>query len=168
MVETIIRPAALSDAAACCAIYNHYVLHTVITFEEEEVSVAEMETRLREIITVLPWLVLEEQRQMVGYAYASKWRSRSAYRYAAESTVYLHPDATGRGLGRRLYDRLIAELRRGGLHSVIGGVALPNAASQRLHEKVGFKQVAHFAQVGWKFGRWLDVGYWELILAPEA
>lgn len=148
-----------------CSIYNHYVLNTWVTFEEEAVSEREMRVRIKDASASLPWLVLEERDEVVGYAYATRWKSRSAYRYSVESTVYLRQDVVGRGFGRQLYDRLIAEVRAAGMHLVIGGIALPNQASQRLHEKMGFKKVAHFEQVGWKLNRWIDVGYWELILS---
>ena len=161
----MIRSALVTDACTICSIYNHYVLSTCITFEEEAVTDGDMGSRIQETTESLPWLVLEEKSRVVGYAYASRWKSRCAYRYSVESSVYLHPDAVGRGLGRKLYERLLSDLSQAGLHSVIGGIALPNLASQKLHEKVGFKKVAHFEQVGRKFDRWIDVGYWELILS---
>ncbi len=163
----MIRLASISDAAAICAIYNYYVSNTSVTFEEEPVGEADMAARIREVLSSLPWLVWEEQGAVLGYAYASKWKIRSAYRFAVESSVYLRPDVTGRGIGRKLYERLVAELGKAGMHSVIGGMAMPNSASQALHEKLGFKKVAHFEQVGWKFGKWIDVGYWELIFESE-
>ena len=163
----MIRSATVADAPEISAIYNHYVLNSCITFEEEAVSAADMAARIRDVTESLPWLVLEDNDHVVGYAYASKWKSRCAYRYAVESTIYLRQDALGRGLGRELYQRLISDLRHAGMHSVIGGVALPNAASQRLHEALGFKKVAHFEQVGWKFDQWIDVGYWEYIFPPQ-
>lgn len=164
----MIRPASTSDAAAICAIYNPYVLGTCITFEEEAVSESEMATRIKETTSTLPWLIWEGQGEVIGYAYASKWKGRCAYRYSVESTIYLRPDATGRGIGPQLYGRLLSDLRQAGMHSVIGGIALPNDASQRLHEKLGFKKVAHFAEVGWKFEKWIDVGYWELTFPTKA
>jgi phosphinothricin acetyltransferase len=160
----MIRPAVRSDAAQVAAIYNHYVAETVVTFEEEPIGKTEMARRIKEVTAELPWYVAVEKDRVVGYAYANKWRTRSAYRYTVESTVYLAPAATGRGLGTKLYIVLIAELKRRSLHSVIGGVALPNAASVALHEKMGFKKVAHFTAVGWKFQQWIDVGYWQLPL----
>jgi len=165
---SMIRLAHPSDAAAICEIYNHYVLHTPITFEEEAVSESEMASRISEITAVFPWLIWEGDEGVVGYAYASKWKVRGAYRYSAESTVYLRQDQVGRGIGRKLYEELIGRLGKAGIHCVIGGVALPNVASQRLHETLGFKKVAHFEQVGRKFGKWIDVGYWELILGSDA
>ena len=159
----MIRPATEDDAAVIAAIYNHYVLETIITFEEDAVADAEMAGRIRETIPSLPWLVLTEKGEITGYAYASKWKSRCAYRYSAESTIYLRSDLTRRGSGQLLYAELLRHLRERGVHSVIGGVALPNPGSQRLHERMGFKKVAHFEQVGRKFDQWIDVGYWELI-----
>jgi len=164
----MIRPAARSDAAAIAAIYNHYVLHSVITFEEEPITRSEMSRRIKEVTAELPWLVAVEDGQVLGYSYASKWKSRCAYRYSAEATVYLAPGATRRGLGTQLYTSLLAELKLRSYHAVIGGIALPNAASQALHEKMGFEKVAHFREVGWKFGQWIDVGYWELKLGTGA
>jgi len=160
----MVRPATSQDAAAIAAIYNHYVANSIITFEEEPVSVDEMSARLAEVTGSLPWLVFESDGEVKGYAYASPWKSRCAYRYSVETTVYLAAKSTGRGIGTQLYTALLADLRRRSLHSVIGGVALPNEASVSLHEKFGFEKVAHFKQVGWKFERWIDVGYWELML----
>jgi L-amino acid N-acyltransferase YncA len=164
----MIRSASLSDVAAICEIYNHYVAQSCITFEEQPVGRDDMAARISETLTSLPWFVWEEQGIVLGYAYATKWKTRSAYRFSAESTIYLRNDAVGKGVGLRLYERLLADLRSRRIHSVIGGIALPNPASQRLHEKLGFKKVAHFEQVGWKFGQWIDVGYWELIFRENA
>lgn len=160
----MIRAATPADAAAICAIYNPYIAGTTITFEEQPVAEAEMQGRIADVVAALPWLVWEDGGSVQGYAYAARWRTRSAYRFAAESTVYLAPAIQRRGIGRRLYGELIAQLRARGLHCVIGGVALPNEASVRLHESLGFCQVAQFAEVGWKLGRWIDVAYWELML----
>lgn len=159
-----IRAATPDDAGAICAIYNHYVAETVVTFEETPVAVAEMARRIAETLDRFPWLVAERDGAVAGYAYASTWKRRAAYRYSVETTVYLQPDATRRGYGYALYARLIEELRRGGLHGAIGGIALPNPASVRLHEKLGFAKIGHFREVGFKLGRWVDVGYWELLL----
>ena len=160
----MIRPATKADAQAICNIYNPYVSDTIITFEEEIVSVEEMTQRIHEMISSLPWLVIEDEGQVVGYAYASRWKSRCAYRFSVETTVYLSSAATGKGFGSLLYEHLIADLRQRSIHSLIGGIALPNPASVSLHEKFGFEKVAHFKEVGWKFNQWIDVGYWELIL----
>jgi L-amino acid N-acyltransferase YncA len=161
----MIRPATPADAAQICAIYNHYVRETVITFEESPVAEAEMAQRISDVTSRLPWLVWETGEGILGYAYATPWKVRAAYRHSVESSIYLAPQATGRGIGTRLYEALIAELRPQNIHCVIGGAAMPNPASVSLHEKLGFKKVAEFQQVGFKFGRWIDVVYWELILA---
>jgi len=161
----MLRAATTADAAAIAEIYNHYVLHTIITFEEEAVPAAEMTQRITEVLGAgLPWFVWEEAGRILGYAYAGKWKSRCAYRYAVESSIYLSKDATGRGLGSKLYAALIDALRAKGIHSIIGGIALPNPASVGISEKLGFQKIGHFKEVGWKFEKWIDVGYWELIL----
>lgn len=161
----MLRRATTTDAAAIVAIYNHYVARTIITFEEEAVPVSDMAGRISETLADgWPWLVWAEADKILGYAHASKWKSRCSYRYSAEATVYLDPAATGRGLGTKLYAAVIAELRTLKMHAVIGGVALPNSASVALHEKLGFQKVAHFQQTGRKFEQWIDVGYWELML----
>ncbi len=163
--HAMVRSATLADAAAIAGIYNHHVLHTIVTFEEEAVTAADMAHRITETIAAeLPWLVWVENSVVLGYAHASKWKSRCAYRYAAESTVYLDKTATGRGLGTQLYTALIAELRQKKIHGIIGGIALPNAASVALHEKLGFQPIGQFKEVGWKFEKWIDVGYWELLI----
>jgi len=165
----LIRAAAPRDAVAIREIYNNYVRETIVTFEEKPVSVGEMRTRIRLIESMgLPWLVAETGGRVVGYAYANRWKERAAYRHSVETTVYLRADCTGRGIGRVLYKHLVAELSRLGFHAIIGGIALPNAASQRLHESMGFRKVAHFEHVGRKFDRWIDVGYWQLTLTPAA
>lgn len=162
----MLRRATTADATALAGIYNHYVAHTIITFEEEPVSAAGMAQRIEETLADgFPWFVwAEPDGRILGYAHASKWKSRCSYRYSAETTVYLDISATGRGLGTKLYTAIIAELRQLKLHAVIGGVALPNPASVALHEKFGFRKVAHFKETGFKFGQWIDVGYWELML----
>jgi phosphinothricin acetyltransferase len=160
----MIRSGTPADAAAICAIYNHYVLETTITFEEAAVSPAEMENRIRETLSSLPWLLWEQDGSVRGYACSSKWKGRCAYRHSAEVTVYLDPAFTGRGIGSKLFEALLADLRERGFHTAIGGIALPNPASIALHQRLGFCKVAQFEQVGWKFGRWIDVGYWQLLL----
>lgn len=160
----VIRPIAAADAPRIAEIYNHYVRETVVTFEEQPVAGDEMARRICEVSAGFPWLVSEQGGQISGYACASSWKRRSAYRYAAESTVYLAPVCTGRGIGSALYRALIIAMRERGLHAAIGGIALPNPASIALHEKLGFVPIGHFREVGWKFDRWVDVGYWELLL----
>jgi L-amino acid N-acyltransferase YncA len=160
----MIRVCKAGDATAIAGIYNHYVRETVVTFEETPVSAAEMTQRIAEVGARFPWLVSEEGGAVVGWAYATAWKTRSAYRFSVETTVYLATSHQGRGIGAALYRALLDDLRARDVHSVVGGIALPNPASVALHEKLGFTKVAHFAEVGRKFDRWVDVGYWQLFL----
>jgi phosphinothricin acetyltransferase len=160
-----IRTAHADDAQAIAAIYNPYILTTTISFEEEPVTDAAMAQRVADVQAGgLPWLVAEREGKLLGYAYATKWRVRHAYRFSVESSVYLAPEAARQGVGTALYAALLQQLAERGVHLVIGGVALPNDASVALHEKMGYEKVAHFREVGFKFGRWLDVGYWQRTL----
>jgi len=129
------------------------------------VAAAEMARRLEEVRSAaLPWLVAEAAGQAVGYAYATPWKARTGYRFSAEITVYLGPGQAGRGIGSRLYGELFPMLQARRIHAVMGGIALPNEASVALHEKFGMRKVAHFEAVGFKFDRWIDVGYWQRTL----
>ncbi|MFN8389947.1 MAG: arsinothricin resistance N-acetyltransferase ArsN1 family B [Bdellovibrionota bacterium] len=161
----MIRSAAPTDAEKITGIYNHYIVNTPVTFEEELVLPEQIAQRMADILAEsLPWLVFERDGTILGYAYATKWRTRSAYRFSVETSVYLDHAAVGGGIGSKLYEALFAELSERKVHAVIGGITLPNEASIALHEKFGMKKVAHFNEVGFKFGRWLDVGYWERLL----
>ena len=160
----MLRTVHPDDATAIAEIYNHYVRETPVTFEEDRVAPEEMRQRILETTRTYPWLVCEEDGRLLGYSYARKWRERAAYRRSVEATIYLHPSAVGQGKGSVLFDALLAELRNRQFHCVIGGVALPNPASIALLEKFGMRQVAVFNEVGYKFGRWIDVGYWQLVL----
>jgi phosphinothricin acetyltransferase len=161
----MIRRAAESDFEDVARIYNHYIVNAVATFEEQPISAGEMAGR-REVTESagLPWLVAEQGGQVVGYAYAGKWGGRCSYRFSVESTVYVDPAAVGKGVGTALYKVLLDTLRDKSVHVVIGGIALPNAASVALHERLGFQKVAHFREVGFKFNQWIDVGYWQAVL----
>ena len=161
-----IRDAAASDAEAICGIYNHHVRNTIVTFEEIDVTAEEMAARIAGISASFPWLVAEEDGRVAGYAYAAKWQDRSAYRHTLQTAIYLAEEARGRGIGTALYGALLDRLRRRPVHVVVGGISLPNAASVALHEKCGFRKVAHFAEVGFKFGKRIDVGYWQITLDP--
>ena len=165
MEDIVIRAVAESDASPIAEIYNHYVATTVITFEEEPVSAPEMARRIGDVASAsLPWLVAEREGRVAGYAYASQWKARSAYRFSVEVTVYVHPGCPRLGIGRHLYEELLSALKARGIHAAFGVIALPNEASVTLHERFGFAKVAHLSEVGFKFGRWIDVGYWELML----
>jgi phosphinothricin acetyltransferase len=160
-----VRAVAAEDAEAIATIYNYYVTNTIVTFEEEPVAAAEIGRRVEAVReSSLPWLIAEQEGRVLGYAYATKWRERRSYRFSTEVTVYLGPGLEGRGIGSKLYGNLVADLRGRGIHAAMGGIALPNESSIALHEKFGFRKVAHFEQVGFKFNRWIDVGYWQIIL----
>jgi len=156
----MIREATFSDAERIAEIYNYYVLNTVITFEVDPVTPQEIITRMKKSQQVGPYLVYEEDREVIGYTYVSKFRERKAYEHSVESTIYLRHGFGGKGIGTKLYAELLSQVASQ-RHAIIGGVALPNAASVLLHERCGFKKVAHFSEVGKKFGRWIDVGFWQ-------
>ena len=161
----MIRAATMADCEAIGRIYNHYVQSTAVTFEEQAIPSAQIAERIEAVHSAsLPWLIAEQDGQVLGYAYASKWIGRSGYRFTVESTVYLDPSVTGRGVGSILYDALLSSVRQRGAHVVIAAIALPNPASVALHEKFGFEKVAHFSEIGFKFDRWVDIGYWERTL----
>ena len=160
---TIIRAATPVDASSMATIYNHYIEHTVVTFEEQAVSAEEISRRVEGVKSAsLPWLVAEQGNSVVGYAYAARWHSRSAYRMSVEATVYLDPAVARRGIGSKLYAELLPILQAQRIHVVLGIIALPNEATVALHERFGMRKVAHFAEVGFKFNRWVDVGYWQI------
>ncbi|MDR0453042.1 MAG: GNAT family N-acetyltransferase [Treponema sp.] len=160
----MIRPVTVNDASALCGIYNYYIANTVFTFEEEELSPPAMEKRVRDISGRYPWLVWEEGGDVLGYAYAHRWHERAAYRFSAEDSIYLRRDALGRGIGRRLLGRIVEVLRQTDIHALMSVITIPNERSVALHEGFGFKKAAQFHEIGFKMNRWLDVGYWELVL----
>lgn len=159
-----IRACEAKDIPKICEIYNHYIANTVITFEETQLSLTDMSARIDAYTKLYPWLVCEIDGVIVGYAYATKWKERAAYKNSVEVTVYLEHTQNGKGYGKALYSVLLESLRNAGCHVVLGGIALPNEASVGLHEYFGFKQVAHFNEVGFKMERWVDVGYWQKII----
>ncbi|MBS2209783.1 N-acetyltransferase [Carboxylicivirga mesophila] len=161
----MIRKSHASDAPFVAAIYNHYVTSSIVTFELEPVTDDEMRNRMDAIAINYPYLVYEEDGVVLGYAYATQWKARQAYQHSVESSVYLHHDAIGKGIGSMLYAMLLDKFKEMSIHAVIGGISLPNEASIALHEKFGFEKIGQFKQVGRKFNRWIDVGYWELILS---
>ncbi len=168
MDPLIVREAQDSDVPAILEIYNPYITRTAVSFEEEPVTEPEMRRRIEEVQSyALPWLCAELDGRLAGYAYATRWRERSAYRFTAETTIYLAEGFLGRGIGNRLYSALLDRVHAAGMHQVMAVITLPNPASVRLHEKLGYVKVAHFSQVGYKFDRWLDVGYWQLAISTE-
>jgi len=160
-----IRPATLADAWSIAGIYNHYIRNTVVTFEEEVLSTKVLEQRMADVRSAaLPWLVAENRDGIVGYAYGNRFKDRSAYRFCAETTVYLAHGREGHGIGTRLYTELLEALRAQGVRTAVGLIALPNPASVTLHEKLGFEHTGTLKAVGYKLDRWVDVGYWQKLL----
>ncbi len=163
-INAMIRAVKLEDAVEIAEIYNYYILNSCVTFEEFAVSAEEMRGRIESTNSKYPWFVFEKDNVILGFAYASAWKPRSAYKYTVESTVYLKKEAIKNGIGSMLYTALIGQLTELGFHAVIGGISLPNEASIALHEKFGFEKIAQFKEVGYKFKKWIDVGYWELLI----
>lgn len=163
-IEFDISNAEVADAQAIAEIYNHYIRETVVTFELEEIDTSEMASRLTSTMQHYPWLTLKVEGELVGFAYATAWRERKAYNSTAETTIYLAPSAIGKGYGKPLYEALIKEMIDRKFHVLMGVIALPNRESAALHERMGFKKAAHFNEVGFKFDRWVDVGYWQMTL----
>ncbi|MBI5719282.1 MAG: N-acetyltransferase family protein [Burkholderiales bacterium] len=162
-----IRTATPQDAAAVQAIYAPIVLHTPISFEVEPPTVAEMERRITGTLARFPWFVGEDDAGRVnGYVYASAHQERAAYRWAVNVTAYVREDCRGQKVGQRLYRRLLEELGALGYRQACAGITLPNDASVALHESVGFKLVGVYRSIGFKFGAWRDVGWWQCELQP--
>ena len=150
------------DAGTSCEIYNYYITETVVTFETEPMGIEAMQRRIETIAGRFPYLVYEQDGRVLGYCYATTWHDRAAYERTVEMSVYLHRDWAGKGIGHQLYQELIDRLRQEGFHVAVATITLPNTQSVALHENFGFRKVAHFTEVGYKFDKWLDVGCWEL------
>ena len=159
MIQTV----QSADLAAITDIYNHYIEHSVATFEEVPLQEADIAERVKAVTDLgLPWLVAKDDSgKVTGYAYANQFKNRSAYRFSAEVTVYLAPDLDGKGWGTKLYQALFDALKATEIQTAIGLVTVPNDASAALHEKFGMEKVGQLSRVGYKFGRWLDVGFWQ-------
>lgn len=157
-----IRVATAGDAEKILAIYAPIVAETAISFEDEPLSAAEIAMRIASILPTHPYLVCEEAGRILGYAYASARRARAAYRWSVDTTVYVHAQSRRCGVGRDLYTALLGILRRQRFHAVFAGIALPNDNSVGLHEAMGFAPVGVYRDVGFKLGRWHDVGWWRL------
>jgi L-amino acid N-acyltransferase YncA len=152
------------DARACAAIYAPFVRDTAVSLEEEPPNAAQMASRIAETEATYPWLVLEHDGVVAGFAYASQHRARASYRWTADVTVYIDPNRHRRGLGRRLYGALLPLLRAQGLRTACAGITLPNDASVGLHAAMGFTPIGVYRHIGWKQGAWRDVGWWQLDL----
>ncbi len=161
-----IRIATPADAAACLAIYAPIVEHTAISFELIPPTVEETAARIRKSLDHSLWIVADDGGRVGGYAYASQFRTRAAYDWTAETTVYIHEDCRGRGVGRRLYTVLLGGLRLLGFRSAMAGATLPNEGSARLHESMGFVRTGSVRDAGYKFDRWHDTAFWQVALGP--
>lgn len=157
----MIRSATTADAKQLADLYNYYIRHTLITFEEIELRDEDFVERIQKIQANYPFLVFEEQGEILGFAYGNKWRERSAYRFALESSVYVRQGHFGKKIGVSLYHELFRLLKEQGCKQIIGVITLPNDTSVKMHEKMGFVKAAHFHQVGFKFNTWCDVGFWQ-------
>ncbi|CAN5266627.1 GNAT family N-acetyltransferase [soil metagenome] len=156
-----IRKVELQDAAQIAEIYNYYIVNTHHTFETDELSAEEMQERIGETYENYPYLVAEIDGEIQGYVYATQFRLRQAYKYAVEASIYVRNQQKQRGIGSELYRAFFEALKETDVHTILAGISLPNDASIRFHEKLGYEKVAHFREVGYKLGRWVDVGFWE-------
>jgi phosphinothricin acetyltransferase len=156
-----IRLATAEDDAAMAAIYAPYVEGSAISFEAVPPTADEMRRRFEDTLPRYPWLVAVEGPEVLGYAYGHRFAERDAYGWSVETSIYLHPDARGRGVGRALYRALVDLLTAQGYRQAFGGIALPNQASVALHESLGYRRVATYAEVGFKLRAWHDVGWWQ-------
>jgi phosphinothricin acetyltransferase len=164
----LIRLAREADSDGIAAIYRPYVEDSRISFEEKAPDSSEMARRIvGERPGFHPWLVAEENGGILGFSSSSPFRTRPAYRWSVETGIYLAADASGRGLGKQLLAVLVNLLERQGYVTAIGAIALPNDASVRLHESLGFAHVGTYRGTGFKLGQWLDVGLWQKELAPR-
>ncbi len=161
----IVRKVAAEDAAEIARIYNRYIAATTVSFETEPVSQEQMRLRIAQISAAFPYFVYENEGRVEGWCYAHPWKERAAYANTLETTVYLAPEACGRGVGTRLMNALVRECRDLGFRALIACVTAENERSIEFHRALGFKPVSHFEQVGYKQGRWLDVVDLELLLA---
>lgn len=168
VASSIIRPAHAGDVPAMLAIYGPLVRDTTISFEYEPPTLAEMEHRLHAVQRHYPWLVCERAGEIAGYAYASSFRSRPAYQWTAEVTVYVHPDHQRGGVAQTLYRALFERLRVQGHRTAVAVITLPNAGSVALHEGLGFEPVGVFRRAGFKHGQWRDTGWWQLDLGGDS
>lgn len=160
----MIRPLDIGDAQALLDIYNYYVLNSTATFDIEVLSLKTFIDKLNHINADYPFIVFEEDNEILGYAYGSRFRPKPAYNYVVESTVYVKHTAHGKQIGTKLYAKLLSLLKEMNLHTVLGVLTIPNESSIKLHEKFGFEQVANLKEVGLKFGTWQNIGIWQLKL----
>ena len=162
-----IRFATPADAPAILDIYAPYVTDSTITFEYEVPTVADIAGRIQTIQQQFPYLIAELDGRILGYAYASRHRDRTAYQWSVETSVYVHPDGHRQGIARQLYTALFAWLRRQGYYNAYAGITLPNLPSEAFHRSMGFEPIGVFAHIGYKMGDWCSVGWFQLALQPH-
>lgn len=167
MIADHLRLATLADAPAIAAIYAPSVTEAVTSFELAAPGPEEMAARIAGVLAHAPWLVLVRDGEVAGYAYASRHRDPAAYQWSVNTSIYVRADRTRSGVGRVLYRALLDLLRIQGFYSAYAGIALPNDASVRLHEAMGFRPLGVYESVGYKAGAWRDVGWWQLALRPR-
>jgi len=166
-METVIRQATQDDAAQVLAIYTPFVTDTPVTFEIEPPTLPEMAGRIESCLQTHPWLICERDNEVLGYVYASPHRSRAAYCWSADVSVYTASAHRRKGVGRALYSSLFTCLRLQGFYNAYAGITLPNVGSVGLHEAMGFNLVGVYYEVGYKSGQWHDVGWWQMALQPH-
>ena len=157
----MIRFATEKDAAAILEIFAPVAQSTATSFQTEPLSVEIQAKKIKDVTVTFPWLVFEDEGRIIGYAYASAHRSLGAYRWSCEVSVYVAPVAYRRGVGSKLYEKLFELLRKQGYYNAYAGITLPNEASVRLHESMGFERFCTFESIGYKLGKWHDVGWWK-------
>jgi L-amino acid N-acyltransferase len=164
MTAIHVRPATAADLPAIGAIYTHYVLTSTCTFQVEPDTDADRQAWFRDRGPAHPVTAAVLDGEVVGWAALSAWKSRCAYAHSAEVSVYVRPDRHRQGIGRALLLDLIARAKAAGLHTLLAGICTEHPGSVALHEALGFEKAAHLREVGHKFGRWLDVAYYQLML----
>jgi phosphinothricin acetyltransferase len=170
LIQIQLRAAEPGDAAAIAAIYAPYVLTGTVSFEFDAPDARAMRGRMEASDGLYPWIVATngEGRGVLGYAYATKFRERAAYRYVVETSVYVAGAVQGQGVGRLLYEALIDTLRAQGFTQAVGVISLPNDQSIKTHEQVGFRRAGQLREIGFKQGRWVDIGIWQCVLNDSA
>ncbi len=160
----MMRPVTVADAQQLVDIYNYYVIHSIVTLDLVPFSAQDFEEKISTISSQFPFIVYEENDEILGYAYANTFRTKPAYNKTVELTIYLKHSTLGKQIGKKMYSELIQQLKAENYHVLIGGLTLPNEVSVKLHEGFGFEKVAHFKEVGYKFDKWHDVGFWQLTI----
>ena len=168
-MENVIRLIKLSDAKQVLTIYKPYIENTAISFETEIPNLKTFTKRIETTSNFYPWLVYEENKKILGYAYATSHRQRDAYKWSVDVAIYIKEEAHGKGIGKRLYSKLFDLLMKQGFYNAYAGIALPNEKSIGIHEKIGFSKIAEYHNVGFKLGKWWNVGWWEMeLLKPNS